>query len=103
VSAEPERNTSDEPEVRTLNLSHIMRYDDRTANWRVLNQGKKGDDVAQLQFRLVERGYLDDWGDVDGIFGSGTYNAVWQYQSDHGLYADGIAGSATLHAMAYHW
>jgi hypothetical protein len=47
-----------------LKVAHIMRYDNRTGTWRVLSSGKKGDDVAQLQFRLNDIGY--NAGTVDG-------------------------------------
>jgi hypothetical protein len=83
-----------------MKVAHIMRYDDRTGNWRILSQGKKGDDVAQLQFRLWHRGYMT-LSQVDGIFGTATYNAVVAFQRAKGLTADGMAGYYTLRALAY--
>ncbi|WP_298461291.1 peptidoglycan-binding protein [uncultured Cellulomonas sp.] len=36
---------------------------------------------------------------VDGIFGNGTRNAVINFQSSNGLYADGIIGQLTWNAL----
>lgn len=89
-----------------LKVSHIMKYDSRTGSWRVLSEGKKGDDVAQLQFRLIRRGYLpglpDNWSVVDGVFGPQTKSAVMAFQSAQGITADGIAGSTTMQRFAYY-
>lgn len=77
-----------------LKSAHIMKYDAYTSNWRILSQGKKGDDVAQLQLRLYRLGYYN--GVVDGIFGTDTKDAVEAYQAAKSLTVDGQAGSATL-------
>jgi peptidoglycan hydrolase-like protein with peptidoglycan-binding domain len=82
-----------------LNVAHIMKYDTRTANWRVLSLNKKGDDVAQLQFRLQDRSLYS--GAIDGIYGSGTQSAVIAFQHQKGLTEDGIAGSTTMWWLAY--
>ena len=50
--------------------------------------------VKVLQGMLICQGY--DTGGLDGIFGKSTEAAVRDYQSNHGLYADGIAGKATF-------
>lgn len=60
---------------------------------RTLRQNDTGDDVALLQNRLKALGYYT--GLVDGSFGSGTTAAVKTFQTQHGLYADGITGSKT--------
>ena len=78
----------------SLKKAHIMKYDGYTASWRVLNVGKSGDDVAQLQIRLYELGY--NITTADGIFGSTTKAAVMAFQQDNGLTADGIVGNATF-------
>ena len=78
----------------SLKKAHIMRYDGYTASWRVLNVGKSGDDVAQLQIRLYELGY--NFTIIDGIFGSTTKAAVQAFQQDNNLTADGIVGNATF-------
>jgi len=82
---------------KKLKTAHIMRYDGYTGSWRILSQGKKGDDVAQLQIRLYEYGYYS--GTVDGIFGPVTKAAVEAYQRDKGLTVDGIVGTATFQKL----
>ena len=54
-----------------------------------------GDDVREMQKRLIELGYLKD-GSNDGQFGKGTQNAVKAFQDANGLGADGAAGPLTL-------
>ena len=64
-----------------------------------LKRGMKGDDVRQLQQRLMELGYaLPKYG-ADGDYGSETVTAVKAFQADRGLTVDGIAGEATLTAL----
>ena len=58
-----------------------------------LKKGSKGDAVKELQKNLTKLGY--PVGAIDGVFGSGTLAAVKKFQTDYGLTADGIAGSAT--------
>lgn len=53
-----------------------------------------GNDVLQLQKRLVQLGYTQI-GIPDGIFGPKTDQAVRQYQQDNGLVIDGIVGPLT--------
>jgi len=62
-----------------------------------LGQGSVGDDVAQLQQLLNSMGYWT--GNVDGIFGESTTNALINLQRDKGITADGIVGSETLRAL----
>ena len=50
-----------------------------------------------MQRKLKNWGYYD--GAVDGIFGSGTREAVIYFQRVNGLGADGIVGSATAAAL----
>ncbi len=63
----------------------------------VLSAGSANDEVRRLQERLLALGYYT--GGVDGQFGPGTKNAVIWFQQQHGLKADGMAGSATLDAL----
>lgn len=60
-------------------------------------QGSRGDEVTAIQTKLRESGYYS--GKIDGVFGSGTKNALISFQMDNGLTADGIAGSKTLQAL----
>lgn len=78
-----------------LKTAQIMKYDGYAGTWRILNEGKRGDDVAQLQIRLYEMGY-NIGASADGIFGAATKAAVQAFQSDNNLTADGIVGSATF-------
>ena len=59
--------------------------------------GSRGDEVRQIQTKLKRWGYYN--GNVDGIFGSQTQEAVRYFQRKNGLTVDGIAGPATLKAM----
>lgn len=63
----------------------------------VLKQGASGGEVKELQRRLKEWGYYK--GAVDGIFGSGTRQAVKKFQAANGLTADGVVGLKTYQAL----
>ena len=60
---------------------------------RPLKMNVQGDDVRELQERLVLFGYDVE---VDGVFGSKTRIAVSLFQRDNGLREDGIAGPETV-------
>lgn len=62
-----------------------------------LSTGSRGERVALIQQRLKEWG--DYSGEVDGIFGRGTYEAVVRFQRRNGLSADGIVGAKTAEAL----
>lgn len=59
-----------------------------------VRQGARGNITYILQAILFCKGYNTNG--VDGIFGSGTANAVKQFQKDSGLSVDGIAGKNTF-------
>lgn len=59
--------------------------------------GSRGDEVKQIQTKLKKWGYYS--GNVDGIFGSQTLQAVKKFQKKNGLTADGIVGTKTLAAL----
>lgn len=66
---------------------------------RQLRKGMTGGDVKTLQRLLFADGYsVGSCGD-DGDFGDDTEKAVLEYQRDHGLSQDGIAGINTLTAL----
>ena len=59
--------------------------------------GSRGDEVIQIQTKLKRWGYYK--GNIDGIYGSQTLEAVKYFQRKNGLTVDGIAGKRTLEAM----
>ena len=59
-----------------------------------LKLGSTGEAVKEVQKLLSVAGY--DCGQVDGIFGDKTKNAVTKFQSDNGLTVDGIVGEKTM-------
>ncbi len=61
-----------------------------------MREGKRGWDVAALQFLLHERGF--EAGGFDGGFGPNTLSAVRRYQAAAGVGVDGVAGPSTLNA-----
>jgi peptidoglycan hydrolase-like protein with peptidoglycan-binding domain len=58
-----------------------------------LRKGSSGEAVKGLQNALKARGY--DAGQIDGVFGPATENAVRQLQRAAGLAEDGIVGPNT--------
>ncbi len=63
----------------------------------ILTMGSRGERVALIQQTLRDWGYYK--GDVDGVYGRGTYNAVVSFQRRNGLAVDGRVGSRTAAAM----
>ena len=59
-----------------------------------LRNGDTGDKVRALQQQLKNLGYYT--GSVDGDFGSGTEEALREFQRVNGLSVDGVAGRQTL-------
>lgn len=59
--------------------------------------GSRGSEVTQIQTKLKRWGYYK--GNIDGIFGTQTLEAVKYFQRKNGLVVDGIAGKNTLEAM----
>lgn len=59
--------------------------------------GSRGNEVTQIQTKLKRWGYYN--GNIDGIYGSQTTEAVKYFQRKNGLAVDGIAGKNTLAAM----
>ncbi|HET7629240.1 MAG TPA: spore cortex-lytic enzyme [Bacillales bacterium] len=60
---------------------------------QVIQKGATGLNVVELQARLQYIGYYK--GQIDGIFGWGTYWALRNFQQNYGLKVDGLAGLKT--------
>jgi peptidoglycan hydrolase-like protein with peptidoglycan-binding domain len=60
--------------------------------WPLEQQGSAGEDVKTVQYLVTAQG--DPTG-PDGVFGPLTKTAVEEFQSSHGLSADGIVGPQT--------
>ncbi|MGI5936870.1 MAG: spore cortex-lytic enzyme [Oscillospiraceae bacterium] len=60
-------------------------------------RGSTGSGVREIQTKLKNWGYY--FGNVDGIYGSKTEEAVKHFQRKNGLTVDGKAGPQTLKAM----
>lgn len=67
------------------------------ASAATLAWGSRGEQVRQVQQRLIQYGYMT--GAADGIFGQETYDAVIYFQRKNGLTVDGRVGSATAAAL----
>ena len=64
-----------------------------------LRTGDTGPLVLRLQYLLSYWKFLNA-GDVDGVFGNATEDAVRSFQADQGLKADGVAGERTWLALS---
>ena len=80
-----------------LGLTLLLTLTVTSAQSAILSMGSRGERVALIQQRLKEWGYYT--GNVDGIFGRGTHNAVVRFQRQNKLSADGQVGSKTAAAM----
>ncbi|MFC4387679.1 spore cortex-lytic enzyme [Gracilibacillus marinus] len=60
---------------------------------QVIQHGATGNDVIELQARLQYLGFYN--GNIDGVFGWGTYWALRNFQYEFGLDIDGLAGEET--------
>lgn len=84
--------------VAMLALSIYKVYKEKNESIEALSKyGSRGDEVTQIQTKLKRWGYYT--GNIDGIYGTQTLNAVKYFQRKNGLTVDGIAGPATLAAM----
>jgi len=81
--------------IFTLNIFIIALAQNASA--ASYKKGDSGATVREIQTRLKNWGYYS--GAVDGVFGSGTSEAVKLFQKKNGLQADGVVGSATLAAL----
>ena len=77
-----------------LNIVVIFYAQEAQAAYK---RGAYGSVVRQIQEKLQNWGYYA--GEIDGVYGSKTEEAVKKFQRNNGLTADGVAGSATLRAL----
>ena len=75
----------------------IIFSDNSNVSYALSKYGSRGEEVRKIQTKLKRWGYYK--GNVDGIYGSGTLEAVKYFQRKNGLKVDGIAGKETLKAM----
>lgn len=80
--------------ILLLNLLIIAAFTKGGTIQTLSKYGSSGTEVRQIQTRLKQWGYYT--GSVDGVYGTGTKNAVIAFQKKHGLTADGVAGPQTL-------
>ena len=81
-----------------ITISGIFIFSFENSEVEALSKyGSRGEEVRQIQTKLKRWGYYN--GNVDGIYGSQTQEAVRYFQRKNGLSVDGIAGPKTLEAM----
>lgn len=82
----------------------IRRYITGPSGQRVLQQGDRGKNVAELQTYLLRGGFVHK-GDadhppaIDGDFGPAAKAAVQHFQRDNDLTVDGAVGPSTIKAL----
>ena len=82
----------------TTSICIYKKYEEQNATIEALSKyGSRGSEVTQIQTKLKRWGYYT--GNIDGIYGTKTVEAVKYFQRKNGLTVDGIAGPATLKAM----
>ena len=83
-----------------------IKWDDEPKQYvltRILKKGCKGDDVKELQKKLMSLGYkLPKYG-ADSSFGAETDKMLRQFQVDKKLKADGIVGKNTCEKLGWIW
>ena len=84
--------------IVTVQPGPTARPDDLTTSYQLLQSGSDGTQVTALQEALIELGYLT--GKADGIYGSGTANAVMKLQKANGYPVTGYA-DANLQALIF--
>ena len=62
---------------------------------RTIQQGDRGEDVRDVQQRLIALGGRIEGEELEGLFGSSTEAAVRAFQQRRGLFVDGKVGPET--------
>ena len=83
--------------VSFVNLEEADALDLDEFGSRVLRKGDEGIDVAVLQQKLKKLNYYN--GNIDGLYGAATVEAVKKFQQAKGLTVDGIFGESTFDVM----
>lgn len=83
--------------VSFVNLEEAEALDLAEFGSRVMSRGDEGIDVAILQQKLKQLNYYK--GKLDGLYGSGTAEAVKRFQKDNGLKVDGVFGESSFKAI----
>jgi len=82
---------------RTGTYEQANRGESAISTSQVLKKGMSGDSVMQLQNSLKALGYF--YVEPTGYYGDITVSSVLNFQRDHGLEQDGVAGPKTLSAI----
>ncbi len=85
--------------VATATVNAAKQAAGSTSSEPLYRVGSTGSDVQKLQKALAAAGYNVGNAGADGVYGKDTAAAVKQYQKDHGLAVDGIAGKNTLGSL----
>ncbi|NJK37001.1 MAG: peptidoglycan-binding protein [Oscillatoriales cyanobacterium RM2_1_1] len=91
ISPSPEEITEKIPETAAAGTSTGIST--QSVGLPVLKLGMGGEAVTGLQERLKAKGFLS--GEIDGVFGPATLEAVQAAQRQFELEPDGVVGSAT--------
>lgn len=83
--------------ILTLLLILLITFSIPIYNYAVSKYGSSGEEVRKIQQKLKSWGYYT--GNVDGVYGSKTFEAVKKFQKKNNLTVDGIAGEKTLSAL----
>ena len=75
----------------------MLSEDNKSQMTVIFQYGSGGEAVKIIQQRLQDLGYYS--GNIDGIYGYGTYEGVRLFQQNNGLTPDGIAGEGTLTSL----
>lgn len=62
---------------------------------RTKELNERYNNIFELQCKLIDIGYTCGGYGADGVFGKGTYESIKNFQKNHGLNVDGIAGYNT--------
>lgn len=94
-------NDLDEPEGVEASTLENESQEIETQPPKILYWGSTGQDVKDVQWKLLQWGYYN--GAVDGIYGTGTYNSVRSFQNKNGLGVDGVVGPETGAALGLYF